>query len=577
MRNLALIAAGVTLAGSTLFSIADGAISNDAAADATAIATLPFYDALDGTLATLEAGEPRAQDATGGRLCPELGSSVWYRYTPDADAELRVSTFGSTGNTALAIWTGAPGETLLRCNDDLAPGTPVAAVPVTVRAGVELFLQIGHLEGQAGSLGLSVDELAAIPAACSGPACSTYRVHDLPGPMGGNAGETNIGVNPRTNTAMLLLLGRAVTARFDADGVASYDDVTTPLLSTTNDPILWTDPDTGRTFVAQLKAQVGSLIGFTDDDGETWQLAEPGVVLPSWDHQSVGGGPYPAPLRDTNPIYPNAIYYCAQTGLAANQCARSDDGGLTWLGPFPMNVAACGGLHGHIAVSPVTGTVVVPHKSCGGKQGLAVSKDAATTWTTHTVDGTTASPYDPAAAFDRAGRLYMVASSAGKPLVSVSNDEGSSWSAPIDLGAEFGIANTAFPMTVAGDDGRAAVAFYGTTMPGNDQGGFFDGAWHVYVATTIDAGATWSVTDATPNDPVQRGCIWMSGGSNPCRNLLDFQGMTIDADGRVLVSIADGCVRLGDDCVGPAGAVHMSRVDRAAIIRQVSGPRLLVD
>jgi hypothetical protein len=113
-------------------------------------------------------------------------------------------------------------------------------------------------------------------------------------------------------------------------------------------------------------------------------------------------------------------------------------------------------------------------------------------------------------------------------------------------------------------------------MPGNDQGGFFDGAWHVYIATTTDSGANWSVTDATPTDPVQRGCIWMSGGSNPCRNLLDFQGMAIDADGRVLLSIADGCVRLGSDCVGPAGAVHMSRVDRAAIIRQVDGPRLIV-
>lgn len=573
MRKLALLVAGASLAGSTMFSIADGAIANDDAATATVISSLPFTDTLDGTGATLEVDEPQAIDHV--RTCPMLGSSVWYRYTPPVDAELQVTMLGSSGNTAFAVWTGGPGETLVRCNDDVAPGADRADAPMLAAGGVELFIQAGRVpDGGTGLLQFNLASLASVPAPCAG--CPTYRVYDLPGVMGRNAGETNIGVNPRTNTAMLLLLGRAVTARWDDDDVATFEDVTEPLLSTTNDPILWTDPSTGRTFVAQLRAQVGSVMGFTDDDGETWQLAEPAMVPPSWDHQSVGGGPYPSVLRDANPIYENALYYCAQPGLAANQCTRSDDGGLTWGAPLPMNVAACSGLHGHITVSPVNGTVAVPHKSCGSSQGVMISTDAATHWTARPLPGTAPSPYDPAAAYDRAGRLYAIASSNGRPIVNVSSDDGASWGAPIDLGASFGIANTAFPMAVAGSDGRAAVAFYGTTMPGNDQSGFFNGAWYVYVATTTDAGATWSVVNATPGDPVQRGCIWMGGGSNPCRNLLDFQGITLDADGRVLVSIADGCVPLGDDCVGAGGAVHMSRGDRAAVIRQMSGPRLLI-
>jgi len=38
-----------------------------------------------------------------------------------------------------------------------------------------------------------------------------------------------------------------------------------------------------------------------------------------------------------------------------------------------------------------------------------------------------------------------------------------------------------------------------------------------------------------------RGCIWNGGGSNPCRNLLDFNDITVDKVGRVLVGYADGC------------------------------------
>jgi len=44
-----------------------------------------------------------------------------------------------------------------------------------------------------------------------------------------------------------------------------------------------------------------------------------------------------------------------------------------------------------------------------------------------------------------------------------------------------------------------------------------------------------------PATPVQRGCIWNKGGSNPCRNLLDFNDITVDRVGRVLIGYADGC------------------------------------
>ena len=93
------------------------------------------------------------------------------------------------------------------------------------------------------------------------------------------------------------------------------------------------------------------------------------------------------------------------------------------------------------------------------------------------------------------------------------------------------IKNIQFPEVFAGDDNRAAFAFLGTTTAGDDQDPNFKGAWHLYVSYTYDGGLNWTTVDATPTDPVQRGCIWLQGGSSNCRNLLDFNDITIDKEG----------------------------------------------
>jgi hypothetical protein len=69
--------------------------------------------------------------------------------------------------------------------------------------------------------------------------------------------------------------------------------------------------------------------------------------------------------------------------------------------------------------------------------------------------------------------------------------------------------------------------------------------------------------------------VWLGGGSNPCRNLLDFMDATVDAEGRVLVGYADGCTLAcatspspADD---PASGYHS---ELATIARQASGKRL---
>ena len=129
----------------------------------------------------------------------------------------------------------------------------------------------------------------------------------------------------------------------------------------------------------------------------------------------------------------------------------------------------------------------------------------------------------------------------GHPVIAVSRDHGSTWSTPIDVGLAYGIQNSKFPEVVAGDGNRAAFAFLGTSTAGDEQSDKFAGVWHLYVAETFNRGKSWVTVDADPGNVIQRGCIWNGGGSSACRNMLDFNDIGVDQNGRVYVAFTDGC------------------------------------
>src|SRR3989449_697695 len=313
-----------------------------------------------------------------------------------------------------------------------------------------------------------------------------------------------------------------------------------------------------------------------------------GGVIPSGvDHEPVGGGIFGPPLtRDPNgPIYPDAVYYCSQD-IATAFCARSDDGGATYGAGVPTwTLADCGGLHGHVKVSPADGTVYVPNKGCNGKQAVAVSEDNGVTWTVKEVAGIAAGIWDPSVGIATAGTVYFGADAGSSlPLIAVSKNRGQTWSSPVNVGAFVapqqtgetqGVKQTAFPEVVAGDPTRAAFAFLGSTTSAPGGGGDnpnWPGIWHLYVAHTYDGGSTYTTIDITPNDPVQRNATICAGGfggcSNGTRNLLDFNDASVDQDGRVRIGYADGCI---GQCVskGPNSFTALS-----TIARQVNGRRL---
>jgi hypothetical protein len=415
---------------------------------------------------------------------------------------------------------------------------------------------------------------------------------------GHGAGEPSIGVDWNTGKTFIEAGNHTLRVTFNDSvkpATAFWEDKRSPFARVSLDPILFTDDGhfggTNRTFSSQLNG-VTSELSFTDNDGDTWLPTQGSGQPAGVDHQTVGGGPYASPVPVTRTSYPHAIYYCSQD-IATAFCSRSDDGGLTF-GPGvpiylfttvngvdrPVAPGTCGGLHGHVRVSP-DGTAYVPNEKCSdasnvSRPGVAVSTDNGLSWVVRTIpDALSISPgSDPSVTAGSNNTIYFgYVNGDGHAKIAISQDRGLHWSKSKDAGTPFGIQNGEFAEVIAGDDNRAAFAFLGTPTAGDTQSADFLGIWHLYVAFTYNGGRTWTTADATPADPVQRGCIWNQGGSNPCRNLLDFNDITADKFGRVVVGYADGCT---GSCVndpsqnasaGPASAQDAL----ATIARQVGG------
>ncbi|MDX6685219.1 MAG: hypothetical protein QOF86_1347 [Baekduia sp.] len=408
--------------------------------------------------------------------------------------------------------------------------------------------------------------VAGTAGAATTPAFTNYPA---PPPLGQDAGEPSIGIDWKTD--QVLYQAGLQTLKVDFSSAApAWRDVSSTITSLQGlDPILFTDHSTGRTFVSQLLGAC-SLMAFSDDDGASWTQNPLGCGIgAAADHQTVGGGPFHVGVLGPLTGYQHSVYYCAQAVVSA-QCSVSQTGGAVFDPATSIyNMTQCNGLHGHLKVGP-DGTAYVPNADCGGLAAAVTSTDNGLTWKADAVPGSsTQDESDPSIGVGSGGSVYLgYQGKDGHAYISVKRP-GGTWTTPTDVGAALGIQNVQFPAVVAGDDDRASFAFLGTTTGGDDQAATFAGAWHLYVATTYDGGASWSTVDATPTDPVQRGCIWLGGGSNTCRNLLDFIGSEIDSHGQVHVAYADGCTA---SC--PSGGTNTHSA-LATIARQTAGTGLL--
>src|SRR5690242_5307405 len=407
------------------------------------------------------------------------------------------------------------------------------------------------------------------------PNAPRYQIY-VP-PAGSSAevsnGEFNIGFNPKTGRIITmnsgpiwrLTPGEKQTPAAPECSDALWEDVTNLTTLTGLDPILWTDQKTGRTFASNSTVGTNVVYGYTDNDGDLWNPLSLSGPNASTDHETIGSGPLPPSLSVlSNPVNQGqAVYYCAQTWpVGAAACQMSNTLGTSYGPSVPVydgQTTQCAGIHGHVKVAP-DGTAYLPVRDCSGKAGLMVSVDGGLSWTERIVPNSKTQTHgsDPSVAIGADGTLYFsyVADQTSNPQdpaeghihVQVSADRGATWSKDTDLGASHGVKNAVFPEGVAGDSDRAAVGFLGTDRPGDFEGASFPGVWYLFIATTYDRGNTWTIVNVTPNDPVQgAGGIWLGGGSNTNRNLLDFNEVTLDDRGRVIFGYSDGCI---GPCVG---------------------------
>ena len=473
--------------------------------------------------------------------------------------------------------------------DDTGAGTPPPPTGTLVPAPQDLGAKIGYENFEPPGV------LTPVIVTSSGGATVEY--------LGRYAIEPSIGANWNDGT---------ISYQSDLETLfVTFDDSGSPLtpratwvnrpanisILIDSDPILFTDRQTNRTFISTLTllSPDTAKLAYTDNNGQTWTPNQTGGIASAVDHETIGGGRYHSPLMPPPPpAYQNAVYYCSQD-IAFASCSRSDDGGLTYGASIPMYaLSACGGLHGHVKVSPVDGTVYIPNRSCSGAQAVVVSEDNGTTWNVRPVHTLTQSAApstvgtgdDPSLSIDNAGKVYFAFSNFGTQAgVAVSSDKGLTWTNMYDVGASYGLQNVCFPAATAGDAGRAAVTFYGSVTPnggahGSSNDGTFNGVWHLYVGHTFDGGLTWTTTDITPLMPMQRSGLLRGGGADAWRNLADFYDLSTDKDGRVLVGYSNGCA--GGNCaqapVNPDGTSPIKGAGysaTASIARQSSGRRML--
>jgi hypothetical protein len=401
--------------------------------------------------------------------------------------------------------------------------------------------------------------------------------------LGDDCGEPTLAVEKKTGRVLYQCgLQTLRISGFGKKGKATWTAVTPPVTGEhTSDPLLYQDPATGRVWVNQLVTTGCSTQAYTDDFGDSWTNSAVGCAVGvSFDHQTLGAGK-PTALS-TSPLYPNVLYYCTND-LLVLECGTSLDGGLTFGPTHPVAPPgdSCSPIVGHVKSAPDGTTYVMP-SGCtdeGGKQGVFVTTDNALSWTKRSIPHSTKGDSGhPSLGIGSDGTVYAAYGSAdnedggGRVHVSVSRNRGETWSTPQALGKELGVRVSRFPLAVAGDGDRAAVAFLGSKAAENpNRNKEFFGTWRLYVSYTFDRGRHWKTYVATP-DPVQVGSVCTNGtacirGPLSDRNLLDFNDMVVDERGRVLVAFADGCLK-------SKGCTTRDRLKKGAIVRQESGRSL---
>ena len=369
----------------------------------------------------------------------------------------------------------------------------------------------------------------------------------------------------------------------------------------TNDPYGWVDPITDRVFNIHMMGLWTTWIGWSDNDGQSWEANPHDSGAPVNDHIKLGSGPwtdegYGIGGGVSSGIYETAVYFCYNK-LAYISCYTSFDGGASFeAGGDLVGIAtANGGLHGAITSAP-DGTVYLPPRVA--TPSIIFSKDNGLTWEERTMGQDVGTPNprkNGEVATDTDSNAYNVWVGEDQGVyMSRSIDSGETWEQTSTRISPVEVISATFPHTSAGDPGRIAIAYLGSENasalgqpdidgnPWNGNAHFTPSnvTHYLYVTYSLNALDEDPIfhTQRISADPVQVGSICLNsgdcrsddGGSN--RNLLDFNDLHIDLEGRVYIGFADGCT--GTCASGNETTPANSRDRLGSVYYLANGPSL---
>ena len=340
---------------------------NDNFANATLISGTAGQAAASNTGATKQPGEPEIAGNAGGR-------SIWYAWTPAFSGPVTFTTFGSSFETLLGVYTGAnlAGLTLVASNQNY-DNSDASSVTFAATAGTVYYIAVDGYGAASGSVVLNWSKDTSLPVItgfnpASGPVGTSLTI------SGSNftaATAAGVGTSALTYTvvsdseiAATVPVGAStgLVSVGNLLGTVSSTNAFTVTAASSNDDFVNGIPLSGATVNV-----TGANVGATLEKGEPGIAGNAGGASVWWTWTAPGTGEYAASTLGSNFDTLLGVY----TGSAVNQLtqvAASDDdpsGGLTSYVTF----SATAGTAYHIAVdgyNGATGSILIEHLSAAG-------------------------------------------------------------------------------------------------------------------------------------------------------------------------------------------------------------------
>ena len=166
----------------------------------------------------------------------------------------------------------------------------------------------------------------------------------------------------------------------------------------------------------------------------------------------------------------------------------------------------------------------------------------------------------PSLAVDAAHNVYAAwadnSSGTFDIYVSVSRDRAKSWSTPVRV--SHGLTVSTYPTLVAGDAGRAAVAWYGTPDPAKTRNDAHGANWYVYAAISTNAADDQPVFESTrvSEQPFHHGSI--------CAHLSLCEGNRVASNADLPPEYEQGIADFFRMAIDPSGALNVVWHDTTA-------------